>query len=148
MPGHKCPGYVSTKKPPEGGSIPSAASLSRLQPAFRFHRSPGIYARAGRRRELMEPRTADAISCILPPKRKFFRKANLEMLSPRWLQVVLALTPLVLAVRTEREAARSEGPEGDAAALVRRIQAGDPMAESELVARFSRGLLLMLRRLV
>jgi len=40
-----------------------------------------------------------------------------------------------------------EAPEGDVAALVRRIQAGDPAAESELVARFSRGLLLMLRRL-
>jgi RNA polymerase sigma-70 factor (ECF subfamily) len=31
--------------------------------------------------------------------------------------------------------------------LVRRIQAGDPSAESELVARFSHGLLLMLRQL-
>jgi hypothetical protein len=24
-PGHECPGYASTKKPPEGGSIPPAA---------------------------------------------------------------------------------------------------------------------------
>ncbi|MFL6260250.1 MAG: RNA polymerase sigma factor [Thermoanaerobaculia bacterium] len=41
-----------------------------------------------------------------------------------------------------------EAPEDDVAGLVRRIQGGDPAAESELVARFSRGLLLMLRRLV
>lgn len=70
------------------------------------------------------------------------------MLLPRWLQAVLALAPLVLAVRMERDALPGEAPEGDVASLVRRIQAGDPAAESELVARFSRGLLLMLRRLV
>jgi len=45
---------------------------------------------------------------------------------------------------TERDTA----PESDVADLVRRIQAGDPAAEGELVARFSHGLLLMLRRLV
>jgi len=63
-----------------------------------------------------------------------------------WLHLLLALPPFVLAVRTERDA--TEAPEGDVADLVRRIQAGDPAAENELVARFSRGLLLMLRRLV
>jgi RNA polymerase sigma-70 factor (ECF subfamily) len=36
---------------------------------------------------------------------------------------------------------------GDPAVLVRRIQAGDGSAEAELVARFSHGLLLMLRQL-
>lgn len=41
------------------------------------------------------------------------------------------------------EAALPGGP-GD---LVRRIQSGDPSAETELVARFSHGLLLMLRQL-
>ncbi len=70
------------------------------------------------------------------------------MLSPRWLQAALALIPFVLAVRMEREAAPEEEPRGDLADLVRRVQAGDPAAESELVSRFSRGLLLMLRRLV
>jgi RNA polymerase sigma-70 factor, ECF subfamily len=70
------------------------------------------------------------------------------MLSPRWLSAVLVLAPFVLAVRMERDAVPGEAPEGDTANLVRRIQAGDPAAESELVARFSRGLLLMLRRLV
>jgi len=70
------------------------------------------------------------------------------MLSPRWLSAVLALAPFVLAMRMERDAVPGETPEGDLAELVRRIQAGDPAAESELVARFSRGLLLMLRRLV
>jgi RNA polymerase sigma-70 factor (ECF subfamily) len=45
----------------------------------------------------------------------------------------------------ERE---DDAPSGDVADLVRRIQAGEAAAESELVARFSRGLLLMLRRLV
>jgi RNA polymerase sigma-70 factor (ECF subfamily) len=50
----------------------------------------------------------------------------------------------------ERDRAQSEAfevPGGDVAALVSRIQAGDRTAEAELVARFSRGLLLMLRRL-
>jgi RNA polymerase sigma-70 factor (ECF subfamily) len=69
------------------------------------------------------------------------------MLSPRWLQAALALIPLVLAVRMECEAAPDEASAEDAAELVRRIQAGDPAAESALVSRFSRGLLLMLRRL-
>ena len=70
------------------------------------------------------------------------------MLSPRWLQVLLALIPFALAVRMDREAALEEVPRGDAGDLVRRIQQGDPAAESELAARFSRGLPLMLRRLV
>jgi RNA polymerase sigma-70 factor, ECF subfamily len=73
------------------------------------------------------------------------------MLPSRWLLAVLALSPFVLAARMERDASRGEAPEepdGDVADLVRRIQAGDAAAESELVARFSRGLLLMLRRLV
>jgi RNA polymerase sigma-70 factor, ECF subfamily len=69
-----------------------------------------------------------------------------EMLSFHWLHALLALSPFALAVRMERDAA--ETPAGDVADLVRRIQAGDPAAENELVARFSRGLLLMLRRLV
>jgi RNA polymerase sigma-70 factor, ECF subfamily len=71
------------------------------------------------------------------------------MLSSLWLHAVLTLAPLVLAVRMERNASPGEeAPDGDVADLVRRIQAGEPAAESELVARFSRGLLLMLRRLV
>ena len=72
------------------------------------------------------------------------------MLSSHWLRFVLALSP-VLAARMGRDASQSdasESPDADLAALVRRIQAGDPAAESDLVARFSRGLLLMLRRLV
>jgi RNA polymerase sigma-70 factor (ECF subfamily) len=72
------------------------------------------------------------------------------MLLLRWFQAVLALSPFVLAVRMEREAARDEAPEpsnSDLADLVRRIQAGEAEAESALVARFSHGLLLMLRRL-
>lgn len=72
------------------------------------------------------------------------------MLSSHWLQVLLVLSPFVLAVRTERDAERGEAaetPDGDVADVVRRIQAGDPAAENELVVRFSRGLLLMLRRL-
>ncbi len=40
-----------------------------------------------------------------------------------------------------------DGAAGEAARLVARIRAGDRAAEEELVARFSRGLLLMLRRL-
>src|SRR5690348_3079893 len=40
-PGHECPGYVSTEKPGEPGSK-SEVYGSRLQPAFRFQRSPGI----------------------------------------------------------------------------------------------------------
>lgn len=76
------------------------------------------------------------------------------MLSSHWLQAVFALSPFVLAAWMEREASHGDAagpadPAGDdVASLVRRIQAGDPAAESELVARFSRGLLLMLRRLV
>jgi RNA polymerase sigma-70 factor (ECF subfamily) len=69
------------------------------------------------------------------------------MLSFHWLHVVL-LSPFVLAARMERDASQGDAVAGDLADLVRRIQAGDPAAESELVARFSHGLLLMLRRLV
>ena len=71
------------------------------------------------------------------------------MRSLHWLHALLALAPFVLAVRMGRESSHGE-PEapGDVADLVRRIQAGEAAAESELVARFSRGLLLMLRRLV
>jgi len=64
------------------------------------------------------------------------------MLPSYWLPVVLVVAPFVLAAWMERDASQ-----GDVAGLVRRIQAGDPAAESELVARFSHGLLLMLRRL-
>ncbi|HTG32351.1 MAG TPA: sigma-70 family RNA polymerase sigma factor [Thermoanaerobaculia bacterium] len=67
---------------------------------------------------------------------------------PSWLHVVLVLSPFVLAARMEPEASRDEATGDDVADLARRIQAGDAAAESELVARFSRGLLLMLRRLV
>ena len=70
------------------------------------------------------------------------------MLSFYWLQALLALSPFVLVARMEREASSGETAGEDVASLVRRIQAGDPAAESDLVARFSRGLLLMLRRLV
>lgn len=71
------------------------------------------------------------------------------MLSSHWLQVVVALSPFVLAARMGRDASgAAEMPDGDVAALVRRIQEGDSAAESELVDRFSHGLLLMLRRLV
>lgn len=69
------------------------------------------------------------------------------MLSSHWL-VVLVLSPFVLAAQMGREVSdAAEAPDDTAAGLVRRIQAGDPAAESELVARFGRGLLLMLRRL-
>jgi RNA polymerase sigma-70 factor (ECF subfamily) len=69
------------------------------------------------------------------------------MLSFQWLHLVLLLSPFVLAAWMEREAAQGDAAE-DVAHLVRRIQAGDLAAENELVARFSHGLLLMLRRLV
>lgn len=73
------------------------------------------------------------------------------MISFQWLRALLVLAPLVLAARMMgRDASQddAETPGSDIADLVRRIQAGDPAAESELVARFSHGLLLMLRRLV
>ncbi|HET9211295.1 MAG TPA: sigma-70 family RNA polymerase sigma factor [Thermoanaerobaculia bacterium] len=71
------------------------------------------------------------------------------MLQSRWLHAVLALAPFLLAAWwMERDPVPEEAPGSDLADLVRRIQAGDPAAESELVVRFSRGLLLMLRRLV
>jgi RNA polymerase sigma-70 factor (ECF subfamily) len=70
------------------------------------------------------------------------------MLSSHWVHVILGLPSLVLAVWTGRDAPDVAGaPDRDLATLVERIQAGDAAAESELVARFSRGLLLMLRRL-
>jgi RNA polymerase sigma-70 factor (ECF subfamily) len=66
-----------------------------------------------------------------------------------WLRAVLILSPFVLVARMGRDASdAAEAPDGEVAAIVRRIQAGDPAAENELVDRFSRGLLLMLRRLV
>lgn len=74
-----------------------------------------------------------------------------RMLSFDWLPVILVLSPFVLAAWMGREASQgdaAEAPDGGVADLVRRIQAGDRTAESDLVARFSRGLLLMLRRLV
>jgi RNA polymerase sigma-70 factor, ECF subfamily len=67
-----------------------------------------------------------------------------------WFHAVLVLSPFVLAVWTERKELQGEAagaPSGDLADLVARIQGGDRAAEAELVARFSRGLLLMLRRL-
>lgn len=70
------------------------------------------------------------------------------MLPSRWLPAVLVLASSILAVWMERDAAPEDAPGSDLADLVRRIQADDPVAESELVTRFSRGLLLMLRRLV
>jgi len=70
------------------------------------------------------------------------------MLLSRWLPAVLVLAPFALAVRMERDAAPEDAPGSVLAGLVRRIQAGDAAAESELVTRFSHGLLLMLRRLV
>jgi RNA polymerase sigma-70 factor (ECF subfamily) len=72
------------------------------------------------------------------------------MSSFHWLYVVLASSPYALAARMGPDASPGDsaaGPEGDLAPLVRRIQAGDPAAESELVARFSHGLHLMLRHL-
>jgi RNA polymerase sigma-70 factor (ECF subfamily) len=71
------------------------------------------------------------------------------MLFSPWFRAVLALSPFILAARMERDAAHGEEeePGGDLPALVARIQAGDRAAEAELVARFSHGLLLMLRRL-
>jgi len=67
------------------------------------------------------------------------------MLSLLWSQAVCVLGPLVVGALPALD---GTGPaEDDAARLVARIQAGDGAAESELVARFSHGLLLMLRRL-
>ena len=66
-------------------------------------------------------------------------------------QLALVLALVLLGMLRGSDAA-DESMEGggspeDAARLVARIQGGDPAAEGELVARFSRGLLLMLRRL-
>ncbi|HEY4565074.1 MAG TPA: hypothetical protein VIJ36_18970, partial [Thermoanaerobaculia bacterium] len=64
-------------------------------------------------------------------------------------QLVLALVLLGMLRGSDAadESVESGGSPDDAARLVARIQSGDPAAEAELVARFSRGLLLMLRRL-
>src|SRR4051812_9871988 len=68
-----------------------------------------------------------------------------EMLSLLWSQAVSVLSPFVLGALQALDG--TGGVEGETARLVARIQAGDPAAEAELVARFSHGLLLMLRRL-
>jgi RNA polymerase sigma-70 factor (ECF subfamily) len=69
-------------------------------------------------------------------------------LLPR-LSSLLAIVPFVLAAWLGRRPSPDEpsGTEGDLQALVTRIQGGDREAEAELVARFSRGLRLMLGRL-
>jgi RNA polymerase sigma-70 factor (ECF subfamily) len=70
------------------------------------------------------------------------------MLSFLWFQAVSILGPLVLGALPALEGPlEGSGAPDDAARLVARIQAGDRAAEAELVARFSHGLLLMLRRL-
>src|SRR3954453_18894445 len=69
-----------------------------------------------------------------------------EMLSLLWSQAVSVLSPFVLGALQALDG--TGGVEDEPARLVARIQAGDRAAESELVARFSHGLLLMLRRLV
>ncbi|HEX4966649.1 MAG TPA: sigma-70 family RNA polymerase sigma factor [Thermoanaerobaculia bacterium] len=68
------------------------------------------------------------------------------MLSLLWSHAVCVLAPFVVGVLPAAEG--TGGTEDDPARLVARIQAGDRAAEAELVARFSHGLLLMLRRLV
>jgi RNA polymerase sigma factor (sigma-70 family) len=68
------------------------------------------------------------------------------MLFSHWFRPVLVLLPFVLAARMERDAVPEE-PGSGVADLVARIREGDRAAEAELVARFSHGLLLMLRRL-
>ncbi len=67
------------------------------------------------------------------------------MLSLLWSQAVSVLGPFVLGALHALNGA--EAADGEPARLVARIQAGDRAAESEFVARFSHGLLLMLRRL-
>src|SRR3954452_17163052 len=66
-------------------------------------------------------------------------------------QLALVLALVLLGMLRGNDAAdesvESGGSPEDAARLVARIQSGDRAAEAELVARFSRGLLLMLRRL-
>jgi RNA polymerase sigma-70 factor (ECF subfamily) len=70
------------------------------------------------------------------------------MLSLLWSQAVYVLGPLVLGVLPAPGGAGGMANEPDEPArLVARIQAGDRDAEADLVARFSHGLLLMLRRL-
>jgi len=92
----------------------------------------------------MERGEPAVISCILRQQRKPIP----EMLSSHWL-VLLVSSPFLLAARMGRGVSdAAEAPDDAAAVLVRRIQEGDPAAESELVARFGHGLLLMLRRLV
>ncbi|HEX3554904.1 MAG TPA: sigma-70 family RNA polymerase sigma factor [Thermoanaerobaculia bacterium] len=68
------------------------------------------------------------------------------MLSLLWSHAVSLLGPFVVGALPAPEGTGGAGDEP--ARLVARIQAGDRAAEAELVARFSHGLLLMLRRLV
>jgi len=68
------------------------------------------------------------------------------MLSLLWSHAVSLLGPFVVGSLPAPEGTGGAGDEP--ARLVARIQAGDRAAEAELVARFSHGLLLMLRRLV
>jgi len=67
------------------------------------------------------------------------------MLSLLWSHAVSLLGSIVLGALPAPEGAG--GGEDEPARLVARIQGGDRAAEAELVARFSKGLLLMLRRL-
>jgi len=67
------------------------------------------------------------------------------MLSLLWSHAVSLLGSIVLGALPAPEGAG--GGEDEPARLVARIQGGDRAAEAELVARFSHGLLLMLRRL-
>ncbi len=67
------------------------------------------------------------------------------MRSLLWSQAVSILGPFVLAA--VHASTSAEDADDEPARLVTRIQAGDRDAEAELVARFSHGLLLMLRRL-
>lgn len=67
------------------------------------------------------------------------------MLSILWTQAVSLASSLVLGMLPVLDG--TGGAADDPARLVARIQAGDRTAEAELVARFSHGLLLMLRRL-
>jgi RNA polymerase sigma-70 factor (ECF subfamily) len=67
------------------------------------------------------------------------------MLSFLWFQAVSVLGPFVLGALHALNSA--EDADDEPARLVARIQAGDRAAEAEMVARFSPGLVLMLRRL-
>ncbi|HSS49154.1 MAG TPA: sigma-70 family RNA polymerase sigma factor [Thermoanaerobaculia bacterium] len=67
------------------------------------------------------------------------------MLSLLWSQAVYVAGSLILGALPALD--RTGGEPDEPARLVARIQAGDRDAEADLVARFSHGLLLMLRRL-